>query len=380
MKNPNDRNEQEKRALNRYPHFSRRQFLTSAGLATAGLLAGACGKDSPTEPKKTTPKVYPEGSSKVATAKLTSYDLSTLKSSIQTMLEQIGGVGDILKSGDTVGIKINLTGGAGSASSYERSSGLPVGETYWTNPVVLQAVCELMKDAGAGTIYVLEAIYDQASLDSFGYSDVINHVGATFVDLNGKAPYSGYASRPVGNYKLIYPNLTQNGVLNDLDCFISLPKAKVHIGAGVTHGMKNLVGTLPMPAGIYNNVGDSNRSKIHNHRDKFEGNPDSNLCRVILDLNHATPINLVINDAVKTVLGSEGPWNRQINPKSFNRLVAGKDPVAVDSISTKIIGYDPMAADMTKPFTTCINYLKKASELGMGNYDLDMIEVVGAGI
>jgi len=379
MKNPNDMHEQEKSELNRYTHFSRRQFLTSAGLATAGLLAGACGKDSPTEPKKTTPKVYPEGSSKVSTAKLTGYDLSTGKSSIQTMLEQIGGIGDLVKTGDTVGIKINLTGGAGSASSYERSSGLPVGETYWTNPVVLQAVCELMKDAGAGTIYVLEAIYDQASLDDFGYTDVINHVGATFVDLNGKAPYAGYASRSVGAKKLIYSSLTQNGVLNDLDCFISLPKAKLHLGAGVTHGMKNLVGTLPVPCGLYNN-GASNRAAIHNHH-SHDGNPDSNLCRVILDLNHATPINLVINDAVKTVLGSEGPWNRGgLTPKNFNRLLAGKDPVAVDSISTKLIGYDPMAADLSKPFTTGLNYLKLAAEMGMGNYDLDMIEVVGAGI
>ncbi|MBN2414005.1 DUF362 domain-containing protein [candidate division KSB1 bacterium] len=381
MKDPKDLNQNDMSRVNSSMNVSRRHFISSVGITAAGIMAGACSKkDNPAEPEKK--KTYPEGSSKVATANVTSYNLTVLKSSLETMFTEIGGVDDIIKTGDTVGIKINLTGGNGSARSYETQSGLPVGETYWTNPELLRALGQLLKDMGVGKIYVLEAIYDWESINNYGYKQVIDSLGATFIDLNQTAPYSDYVQRPVGNQRLIYSSLTQNGVLNDLDCFISLPKAKLHKGAGVTHGMKNLVGTLPVPCGKYN-AGGSNRSGIHQHRTQYDGNPDSNLCRVIIDLNHATPINLVVNDAVKTVLGSEGPWNRDewaLVPKNFNRLIVGKDPVATDAISTKIIGYDPMAEDKTWPFPTSINYLKLADELGMGNYDLEMIEVVGAGI
>ncbi|MBN2001151.1 DUF362 domain-containing protein, partial [candidate division KSB1 bacterium] len=112
---------------------------------------------------------------------------------------------------------------------------------------------------------------------------------------------------------------------------------------------------------------------------------------VIVDLNNATPINLVVNDAIHTVLGGEGPWlsgEWALRPTNFNRLIVGKDPVAADSIATKVIGYNPMDADnegtwgASKDGNTPggINYLKKANELGMGNYDLDKIEVLGYGI
>ncbi len=84
-----------------------------------------------------------------------------------------------------------------------------------------------------------------------------------------------------------------------------------------------------------------------------------------------------MNDAIKTVLGSEGPWtSRGIVPFDFNKIILGKDPVAVDSISTSIIGYDPMAEDFTKPYFDSINYLKLATEEGLGEYDLDKIDVI----
>ncbi len=361
-------------------NVSRRRFMTALSAATAGVLAGACSKEDnptgPAEPKKE----YPEGASQVYTARLTNYDYNTLKKAMTEAFDAIGGLADLFPTGGTVGMKINLTGGDGNAKNYQQKSGLPVGETYWTHPTMVKVVGELVKDAGASKLYIVEAIYDWASVNNYGYKAVIDGLGAEFVDLNQTAPYSGYANRPVKN-KIIYSSLTQNGVLNDFDCFISLPKAKRHNGGGVTHGMKNLVGTLPVPCGKYNN-GAGNRAAIHQHR-TIDGNTTSNLRRVIIDLNNATPVNLVVNDAIHTVLGSEGPWGRgewALRPTNFNRLVVGKDPVAVDSISTKVIGYDPMDAENTGTWKGGINYLKQASEMGMGQYDPEMIEVLGYGI
>ena len=359
---------------------SRRRFMSSVGAATAGLALASCSKKdpAPTAPTNNDP-VVPEGSSTVASMDVSTYEPATIKKAVEDALDKLGGLGDIIKSGDTVGMKINLTGGEGSARSWEGTSGTTAPTSYWTHPEIMKAVGECVLDAGAGKLYVVEAIYDQASLTFWGYLTVINGLGAQFVDLNGKTPFPDYVERPVGSNAFIYDTLTQNGILDEMDCFISLAKSKQHHGGGVTHGMKNLVGTLPVPSGKYN-AGQGHRAGIHQHRTATDNNTNSNLRRVILDLNNATPINLVVNDAIWTVLGGEGPWNRpSITPRHFNKLIVSKDPVAADAIATQAIGFDPTAADNTGVFASYgegINYLKLASELGMGNYDPEKIVVV----
>jgi uncharacterized protein (DUF362 family) len=208
-------------------NISRRQFLSSLSAATAGLLVGGLGK------KNALANLPLEDPSKVAVASLSSYDRTLIRNTLQTMLENLGGLGDIIKSGDKVGIKINLTGGTGSAVNYQNQTGMLPGETYWTHLEILESVGELVKDAGAAKIYIIEAIYDWESFNNYGYQDVANYLGATLVDLNQKAPYTDYAERPVGNNAYIYDTLFQNGLFNDFDCLISLAKSKRHTDAGV---------------------------------------------------------------------------------------------------------------------------------------------------
>ena len=173
----------------------------------------------------------------------------------------------------------------------------------------------------------------------------------------------------------------QNAVFEHIDCFVSAPKAKRHINAGITHAMKNLVGTLPLIEKYSQGAG--NRKAIHSHP-----GGDNDLCRVILDLNKANPIHLTVIDAVKTTVLGEGPWvqgRNQLSQVTFNRLIAAKnDVVAADAIATQTIGFDPTAKDYSTPFTwdsnKCINYLRLASSQGMGTYDPKNIEVINATI
>ena len=347
--------------------MSRRRFVSSVTTATAGMLfAGPL--------TRTALAGHTTNVANVALARVTGYDRTVIRDAVEAMFNSLGGLGDVVRPGDRVGIKINLTGGHGWATDfYNQTGGMHPGETFWTHPEVLRAVGELIRDAGAGQITIVEAIYDQESYNDWGYYTMARQLGADFVDLNQVAPYAGYAVRPVGDGAFIYGDFTQNGVLNDFDCVVSLAKSKRHNGAGVTHGMKNLVGTLPLPSGLYNN-GQGHRAAIHELRN-YEGNMSSNLCRVVLDLNHATPIHLVVNDAVKTVLGGEGPWG-SLTTASFDTLIASKDPVAADSIATQVIGFDPIAADMTHPFPDGLNYLRLAQEKGMGIADPNQINVV----
>ncbi len=350
---------------NKNSNITRRKFIKVIGASSAGLMI------NPTLLSAAATNY----SATVATATATSYDETLLKEAVEQMLDNIGGLADIIKPGDTVGIKVNLTGGSDDADSYQTTSGLHPGDTYWTNPTLLKVVGQAVKDAGASKLYILEAIYDWESVDNYGYKEVVDYLGATFIDLNYEDPYNDYIIKSVGDNSFIYPELTLNGIFNELDCFISMPKAKQHGTAGVTHGMKNLVGILPVPAGIYNS-GQDYRKGIHNNGDNQRDKKD-NLCRLLIDLNRAAPINLVVNDAVKTVLGSEGPWaGNHFRPATFDKLIIGKDPVAVDSVSTDVIGFDPMAADYTSPYTKSLNYLKLASEQGLGEYDLSKIEII----
>ena len=358
------------------PEFSRRTFITSVSAASLGVLFGACGKDpaSPEGEKEKNPDSTPTGPSVVAVESVNSYSRAVIKNKVQKVIEGIGGLGDIIKSGDKVAIKINLTGGVNPARKVVRDYGMSPGETFWTHPEVLRAVCELVIDAGAAKITVVESIYDQQSYADYGYKAIVESVDATFVDLNNPAPYSGFVTQSVGKNYNIYKSFPHNPVLHEIDAFISLAKAKRHWGAGVTHSMKNLVGTIP--AAQFSVNGSSHRAAIHEHP---RGNRD--LVRVVLDLNHARPIHLAVTDAIKTAANGEGPWIDGFGLTAYDTILASKDPVAADSIATKVMGLDPMAADGEGPWGGSMpatdNYLKLAQEQGLGVCDPGNITVVG---
>ena len=358
------------------PDISRRRFLSSIGAISAGAMLGACSKKGPNEP---TPPVNERPSSEtVAVGEVKIYDHNVLKNKMTDMLDKLGGLGDLIKSGDTVGLKINLTGGDGSANNWKRSSGVEAIDSFWTHPQVVNVVGELCKDAGAGKIIIVESIYDWNSINKHGFAQVASMLGAQIYDTNQIKPFSSYAKRSVGARSFIYNSIYQNALFDEFDCFISLPKAKQHVSAGVTHAMKNLVGTLPQPK--YSLNGSGSRQAIHNHNDKLDKNVNNNLCRVVLDINSATKIHLAVNDAIKTTIGGEGPWCKTMQNRTFNRLIISKDVVAADTISTQVIGFDPAAADYTDTFalpsTPCINYLREAENIGLGVNDLSKIEVI----
>jgi uncharacterized protein (DUF362 family) len=372
--------------------LSRRQFISAIGAGAAGVFLNACSKSaSPVAPDALgkggatntplNPVTNPAGTddflAKVAIAPADSYNRATIKQAVQDMFEALGGISDIA-SGNKIGIKINLTGGIGG---YVDNIPKPPYQLYLTHPEIVRAVGELLIDAGASKIYIVEAAYDDWDFvytdpdSGLSHQSVATGLNADVINLNYKTPYDDYIVLPVTDH-FIYETLTFNGILGEIDCFVSLPKAKNHFGAAVTHGMKNLVGTLPVPSGLYN-AGQGHRAAIHNWR-LYDGSQDNNLVRVILDINRARPIHLVVNDAIMTTLKGEGPWNGYLTPKSFNKLFASKDPVACDTIAVQQInGYEANAdtfPDIGGGNT--LNYLKVAEQKGMGINTLANIEVI----
>ena len=353
--------------------LSRRDFLRTAGLAAVGVLAGGCKRTlPPAAPPEAATATMISATADVAIAHADTYNSKVVYERVRTMLDALGGLGDVVKSGDRVAIKTNLTGGVHWEGAVRGMTGI---DTFITHPEVVRALGKLVLDAGAKELLIVEAVYEWDSFVVWGYEDVAQELGATLMDLNGTEPYSDYATVPIRGGGEIYQEFTFNHVLEEIDVFMSVSKMKCHATCGVTHTMKNLVGLVP--AQFYR------LDKNHSHRSGFHG-PDEKSAghrvpRVIVELNKARPIHFGLVDGIKTTDGGEGPWY-ELTPVTPNVLIAGKNGVATDAVATAAMDFDPAAASMSAPYVRADNHLQLAYEAGLGTHRLEDIVVVGESI
>ncbi|MBN1874188.1 MAG: DUF362 domain-containing protein [Anaerolineae bacterium] len=374
--------------------LSRRDFLRTTGAATAGWLVTRC----TSKPTAAPPLVVPTATeavqsnvvvtevvstptqavsssnkrAQVAISQATSYEPKVLYDRVRTMLDGLGGLGDIVRPGDRVAIKTNLTGG----TYYMKAAGQPAVESFVTHPEVVRALGQLVLDAGAKELFIVEAVYQWDSYVSWGYTDVAKELGATLIDLNAADPYSDYVDVPVPGGGGIYKGFTLNPILQEVDAFMSVSKMKGHWTCGVTHTMKNLVGLVPMR--FYRlSLKDGNRSAFHGATEEEAG---YRVPRIIVELNKARPVHLGLIDGIKTVEGGEGPWLETLRALEPGVMFAGKNVVALDAVATAAMGFDPTAAAMTAPFVRSDNHLALAAQAGLGTHHLEEIEVIGPAI
>lgn len=342
--------------------LTRRQFLQASGLLASGLVL----------PRGLLAHAAQEDRYQVALAQATTYDRDTLRAAVAAMLDDLGGLGDIVRPGDRVAIKTNLTGGSG----YMGRLPLPAADYYMTHPAVVDALCAAVRDAGAGEVFIVEAAWDQQAWRSAGYVDLAQEFDAVIVDLNTAEPYGDFVEMPVGEGGLIYDSFTLNGLLSDVDAFMSVAKLKTHASCGVTLAMKNLVGITPLSR-YMRSAGDGYRTALHGAYGAYP----ARLPRVVVDLVTARPIDLALIDGIKTAQAGEGPWIAAMSPITANVLVAGKNPVATDAVATAVMGFDPETEGQTgAPFAQCDNHLALAAEAGLGSHRLADIDILGAAL
>jgi uncharacterized protein (DUF362 family) len=277
-------------------------------------------------------------------------------------------VKDIVGRGDKVVIKVNLSGGV---QFLPKGGELPI-EYHITHPEVVRAVGELLLDAGAKSLYIVESFSDSQSVSQWGYTDVARSLNAALIDLNHAAPYADFATVPVGENYYIYESLLLNHILEEASCFVSIAKMKPHCSAGVTLSMKNLVGIGPLQ--FYRQASqDGNRTAFHGS----EKGTNTRLPRVIVDLNRARPIHLAVVDGISTIEGGEGPWTKYTKQVKPGVLLAGKNALATDAIATSVMGFDPTSEAPAAPFLQSNNYLNLAYLQGLGTNRLDAIDTIG---
>ena len=171
------------RNSNPKPTVSRRDFLRLAGVGAAGLLIQGCKpEESAISPIS---KLTDNISSHVAVSQANTYDRNMIASQVREIIEGVGGLGDIVKPGDSVAIKTNLTGGVESGSL----PGIEPVDSFVTHPEVVRALVNEVKAAGATNIFIVEAVYQWESYLQWGYEEITKDTGAILIDLNESKPY-----------------------------------------------------------------------------------------------------------------------------------------------------------------------------------------------
>jgi ferredoxin len=87
----------------------------------------------------------------------------------------------------------------------------------------------------------------------------------------------------------------------------------------------------------------------------------------LIDIYSVIKPKLAVMDGV---VGMEGEGPRHGDSKKVGLIIASHDPVALDAVTSKIIGFDPMEIATTR----------LATERGLGDGDLSRIEILGENI
>ena len=219
-----------------------------------------------------------------------------------------------------------------------------------THPAVIAAARESFLRLGAAQVLVGDGPAmdrdTQAVLESIRLREFAGPLSRLFVDLNIDDLERVLLKTQASRLRELYFPKTVRGV----DFLVSMPKLKTHHWAGVTLSLKNMFGVIPgscygWPKNILHWAG---------------------IDRAILDINAAVRPDFAIVDGI---IGMEGNGPIQGVSKAAGVLIAGDDPVAVDSTSARLMGLAPEK----------INHIARAATL-LGHIDTAKIRQLGESI
>jgi len=258
----------------------------------------------------------------------------------------VGGIEKVVGRGDKVLIKPNMVGGFPPET----------GET--TDPEFVKVIVEMAFEAGAKEVLVGEG-EPYASVEELRrrfvnrpipsaeplhvqYKKVLKETGGRLIDFNA----DGWETVKVQN-PVFFDKISVARALLNCDVLIGAPALKTHHLTGITVALKNLYGAIP----------GSDKRRYH-ALDRVE--------EAIIDINKVRTSDMVIVDGTRTIL-HWGRIDEYLETRRLDLTLAGFDPVAVDTVSAKILGLNPMS----------LRFLKWAEEQGLGTADLNQIEITG---
>ena len=144
--------------------------------------------------------------------------------------------------------------------------------------------------------------------------------------------------------------ITSSKLLEEADIIINLPKIKTHGVCLLTCCIKNMFGTILL----------GNKAKTHAQSSRIE-----RFSAALADIYSVSKPDLTIIDGYLCQEG-QGPSAGDI--VKMDLILAGYDPVALDTVACQITGINP----------NDVIHLKKAEEKHLGTMNLDKIEILGS--
>ena len=249
-----------------------------------------------------------------------------------------------------------------------------------TNVESVRGILDFIKPRFNGPIEIGEATVSGAKglgdpsmttytgFENYGYLPLEKEYGVKLTDLNLGQTTKHYIFNTNGNkpqsIRIISKYLDKDQYL------ISAAKMKTHNCVLVTMSLKNIL--MGAPVNDYKTQNDKflmhswNLKKMTRDM-KLDVKKDDVLHYNLFQLSQIVYPDLGVVDAFESMEG-DGPVNG--SPIDTKLALASLDPLALDTLGTKIMGFDP----------TQILYLSSMNEAGLGQGDLDKINVVGANI
>jgi len=296
--------------------ITRRKFLKTA---VAGMALGLAGGSSISFAKE-------------------EYDLAVISgepvAATRKALEALGGISRFVKKGQQVVLKPNI--------SFARTPDF----STTTHPLVVATVAQACIEAGAQQVLVLDHTLQRAELclERTGIREGCKNIAGVHVLTLQERKFFREIKIPQG--KVLERVEVMKEIL-DNPVLINIPVAKSHSATGVSLGMKGLMGMI------------WDRESFHSQY---------NINQAIADLATVIKPQLTILDATRALVsgGPGGPGE----VKKPNLIVAGIDPVAVDSYGVSIV---PWYGQNFKGRQ--VEHLLISHQRGLGKIDIEQLKI-----
>ncbi|MBI4962205.1 MAG: DUF362 domain-containing protein [Desulfomonile tiedjei] len=214
-----------------------------------------------------------------------------------------------------------------------------------TNPAVLRAVVDRVEAGNPATIVV----GDNPGLFNYGANEECFRQTGLMEAAKGYYRNIGDDSRKVDFNPDFMATVSPSRIVLDADIIISLPKFKTHGLTVITGAIKNSYGILP----------GAQKAKLH-----MAAGCAERFHEMVVEVFRLRVPDLFIMDAV---VGMEGNGPASPDLRDIGLILASDNAVALDAVMASMTGCDPGR----------LRFLQKAKEVGLGDYDLNTIEVIG---
>jgi uncharacterized protein (DUF362 family) len=294
--------------------FSRREFLKNA--AIGGLAA------------YTAPMFVRMGLAQEAYPDLVLVEGESPREIVRKAIEAIGGMKRFVKRGDIVVVKPNI--------AWNRRP--EQGAT--TNPEIVAEVVKMCLEAGAKQVKVFDNPIQPSRITyrRSGIERAVKKIGAKVVYPDRRKLKD--VAIPEGENIKSWPMFTE---ALEADVIINVPIAKHHSAARLTMAIKNLMGVLG-----------GERAALH-----------PNLHQNLADIATRIKPNLSILDAYRIMIANGPTGGRPQDLKLTKKVIVGTDMVSVDSLGATLFGLKGEE----------IGYIKNAHRMGLGEINLDKLNI-----